>query len=227
MYNIAIADDDKLIVNEIKNIIENFFLNDEFKFKIDTITNSTDFQLDNNYDVIFLDIDMPQRTGFDIADELPEQSLIIFVSYHDNLAYQACNHHPFGFVRKSSLEQDIQPILMRIRTKLCQFLSVNDNNKILRIPFAQIMYIESIKHYLYIHTTNKTFKIRGSLCHISHNLTTNDFCIIHQSFIVHFKYINSIEKNDIILKDKTLLPISRKHYHDLYKKYHYYLLKEV
>ena len=110
MIRIAVVDDDKIILNQIKELIEEK-INDEIV--IDLYSDSIDFYNNNSkwsYDIIFLDIDMPKMTGFEIAetiDLLKSQTEIVFTSNLEHLVYDSLKFRPFRFVRKSMLSDDV------------------------------------------------------------------------------------------------------------------------
>ena len=65
-------------------------------------------------DILLLDIDMPELSGMDVAEQLVKLSqkpLLIFVTNHDELVYESFRYHPFGFVRKQFLDKELDKVL--------------------------------------------------------------------------------------------------------------------
>ena len=99
-------------------------------------------------DVLFLDIDMPEKDGFSVAEELsamPSKPLIIFLSGIEDLVYQSFAFQPFWFLRKTHLEE-----LPQVTEKMLQLLNsrqihytVAMNSSSIRIPITEIAYFES------------------------------------------------------------------------------------
>ena len=61
-------------------------------------------------DILFLDIDIPDRTGMEIAywlNSLDHKPLLVFVTNHDELVYESFQYHPFGFIRKKYFDAEI------------------------------------------------------------------------------------------------------------------------
>ena len=114
MVKVAIVDNEKAIINEICSLIES---SNDMKCIIETFEHSIKFfQKINNIlcDIVFLDIDMPEMNGFDIAkilNNIRPDITIIFVSSFDNFVFESFEYHPFRFVRKSNLKEDIDSAL--------------------------------------------------------------------------------------------------------------------
>lgn len=100
-------------------------------------------------DVLFLDIDMPGINGLDIAkvlSEMAEKPLLIFVTSHDELVYDSLQYHPFGFIRKSYFENEIEKILkdceQELMTKEKHFIFKRGMENV-RLKLSEILYFES------------------------------------------------------------------------------------
>ena len=90
MNKILIVDDNQENIDDIKNIIDVYFKEKDFNYHIDCLKNPTDFDHNHQYDIIFLDIDMPQQSGFDLAKSIPLNTFIVFVS-HRAVSYTHLN----------------------------------------------------------------------------------------------------------------------------------------
>ena len=74
---------------------------------------------------------------------------------------------------------------------------------------SDIIYMESNRHYLDIHTTKDIYHFRGKLADYDKRLTEYGFLRIHISYLVNIRYIYQLSSKGVLLDDKTLLPISR------------------
>ena len=127
--NIAICDDDKHFCRVLKDKLLKKFHEDCSEIVIvDIYTDSTVFINEGpqqNYQLVFLDIDMPNENGFNVADKIantiPDCSFV-FVTSYDSLVFEAIKKHPFGFVRKTKLQTELEPLID-------DFLSADFNNK--------------------------------------------------------------------------------------------------
>ncbi len=106
-YRIAVCDDDERILVQMAEVIKKEFAKAGEKAETSTFS-VPKLLLDSNrtgsFDIIFLDIDMPDIDGIEAAGIIKKQNpntLVIFVTSKDELVYKSFEVHPFGFIRKS------------------------------------------------------------------------------------------------------------------------------
>lgn len=169
-----------------------------------------------NFDMFFLDIEMPELDGFKLAKKICSgnpQTCLIFVSAHDSFVFDSQEYMPFWFVRKGMLEKDMLLALQK-------YFEVTSINRVhyrikegmgYRDLFLQdIMYIECQGHMLMIQKADgKVYKQYGSLKALEEKLSGHDFLRIHKSFLVNQKFIDEIGKREIRLLDGTVLEMGR------------------
>lgn len=219
MIRIAIVDDeekDLLYIN--KKIKEHFELKN---LKYNSVLYISAKQLlqenkKNPFDVVFLDIDMPQLTGMDVATQLnivSRKTLIVFVTNHDELVYKAYRFKAIGFIRKKYFDNEIGEMIDIILNEVCKnnhILNFYDANSIIKIDLFDVLYIKSDDHYVEFYFSGKKECIRRNLNDIETQVEHYGFIRIHSRYLVNYRYIYSIERTTIILSDsKTQLPISR------------------
>lgn len=227
MYKFLIVDDN---IDDLQSIQE--FLNKELQiysieYNILVSNNPESIDFKQTYDAIFLDIEMPNINGFDVSNKITPLPPIIYISHRDDLGYQACNFHPYGFVRKQYLTQELPPILKRLIIQINQYLSIDYQSHHMRILYRDILYFESDKHYIYIHTINHIYKIRDKLSNLYEILNHKDFVYCHQSFIVNFRYILSVENKEVILKNSDRIPISQRRYKEIKNLFDKFELRKI
>lgn len=186
-------------------------------------------------DAIFLDIDMPDVGGFEIAQKINEigDTFIIFVTSYDELVYSSIKFRPFRFIRKSRLDSELPEVLnalaaavakrasgqrFRIRTKTTDvFLNV-----------GEIKYMETFGHWIRVYVNNaECIECYGSLSDMEKQLSELDFVRIHKSYLVNCRYVYSIERGRVVLTDKTELPLSRYKSDYIKNKIKNYILSEL
>ena len=237
MIKVAVIDDDIIFLKKLSAIIEKIFVETK---EISLFDNSVLFF--NNpdkiqFDLIFLDIDMPQITGFDIAENLKlikTDVVIIFVSSKENLVFESLKYTPFRFVRKSNLENDITEAILAYEYKVkndrkTYLLKTNEFEKM--VPLCEIEYFESIKHDVYIQTINHRFKLKRSqeeqnIKSILELLADYGFIRVHKSFLVNYKFIYAIKRNQVILKDSTKIDMNPHNASDIKRIYNSFLIME-
>lgn len=87
-----------------------------------------------------------------------------------------------------------------------------------KIRLSHIYYIESLRHQIIIHSLNGEVSERKTLAQVLQEIDSHDFIQIHKSYIVNKKYIEMIKGQEIILKNKTVLPVGRNYKNALVRK---------
>lgn len=103
---IAVCDDNKVTLDFLCDEIGREFSKTKADFFLDAFENGVDFLSQHEkapFDFVFLDIDMPNINGFEIAERINKDnsSLIVFVTSHDELVYSSFRFQPFRFIRKN------------------------------------------------------------------------------------------------------------------------------
>lgn len=239
MVKVAIVDNEKAIINEICSLIES---SNDMKCIIETFEHSIKFfQKINNIlcDIVFLDIDMPEMNGFDIAkilNNIRPDITIIFVSSFDNFVFESFEYHPFRFVRKSNLKEDIDSALNAYqreieRKKDVYFFKTNEAER--SVKTSDIMYFESMGHDIFIYTVDGNFKIKRerdrnmTVKFITEKFENKGFIRVHKSFLVNYRYIHTINYSNIILKNNLKININPRKANDIKKIYQKFVMKEV
>lgn len=225
MYKFLIVDDNIEDLQSIQKFLDKELQIYSIEYNILVSNNPESIDFKQTYDAIFLDIEMPSINGFDFSNKIPLLPPIIYISHRDDLGYQACNYHPYGFVRKRYLTQELPPILKRLIIQINQYFSITYQSHRMRILYRDILYFESDKHNIYIHTIHHIYKIRDKLSNIYEILNHKDFVYCHQSFIVNFRYILSVENKEVILKNNEIIPISQRKSNDTKNWFQQYRLR--
>ena len=158
-YKIVICDDDETFIDLLSEKIEQDFVQRKLVCLIEKYSDSRKL-LDNigaETQLYFLDIDMPEFTGFDVAEILRKQRrdcYIIFVTNHNELVYGSMEFQPFYFIQKSSvsrLNKDVVNVLNKLSVYLKQhqkiIMSDEEHGRIC-IQYRDILYIESDNHHV-------------------------------------------------------------------------------
>lgn len=220
MIRAAICDDDPTILNYLHEHISKEFSRQGSEVQINKFTSGNNFLNAHEaklFDTVFLDIDMPEISGFDIAEKINEISepLIIFVTSHDELVFSSIKFRPFRFIRKTYLDNELPETLGAVinevtkRNSGSKFVFQTKSGEVLT-ALGDVEYIEIYGHRLKVHIKDdEPLECYGSLSDFEKLLEEYDFVRTHKSFLVNCKFIFAIEKNQVILDDKTAIPLSR------------------
>lgn len=214
---IAIIEDDIDSMKLLNQYLIDYVKNKDFNIQIFSFYSVNEFKNSNfqKFDIIFMDIELPDGNGMDLASELRrtnQYSMLIFVT---NLAQYAINGYSvnaFDFILKPinyysfSMKMDSVFNHLEYFTKKELILKVYHNVK--KIEVETIKYIEINNHSLTFHTTLETIKITGSLKSIEKELSPRSFAMCNQCYLVNLKYVTEI-KDYIVYVGKEKLLMSR------------------
>ncbi len=222
--NICICDDEKKILEEITSFIKKEFP----QSKVKSFSDGNFFLLslaaaEEEADLLLIDIDMPGISGMEVAAKLAEEKskiLIVFVTAHDELVYDSFKYHPFAFVRKKYLQEELRNVL-----KDCQ-KEIDGRNRpfvfqtasqTINLAQSEILYFEGQANYLAIHTSGSEYRMRSTMAAIEEELKNNGFLRIHKGFLVNLEHVKILKTENLELDNGELLPIG-KSYSDEAKK---------
>lgn len=220
MLKIAICDDDDVILDTMSGKISEEFISSKIAIQTECFTNGPDFIEEHKkspFDVVFLDIDMPSVSGFEVAQKINSDSptLIIFVTSHDELVYSSFQFQPFRFVRKSYVDDELGGVIGAViktvneRDKARKF-EIKTNEGDVFLDLNNVEYIEIYGHWLKITLHNsKPIKCYGSLSDFEKRLEPFDFVRTHKSYLVNCRFIYSVGSRSVVLDNKMEIPLSR------------------
>lgn len=222
MIRIAICDDDKIILdyiyNQIKSITDNLVKDIDIQTFLDGNKMLSDYTKGIvSFNILFLDIDMPTVSGFEIAElirRFDENLIIIFLTSMDELVYESFKYKPFRFVRKNKLDNELKEALYSAISVMEKNIMLHFTFKtecdVIRVCIDHILYIECLHRKLYLKTNSRKYNLIGvQYSEIVREFLDKGFVLIHRSCIVNLKYIYSIGKIDITLDNGEKLPMSR------------------
>jgi len=193
----------------------------------------------NKPDLIFLDIQMPELTGFELISKLYHIPLIIFSTAYDEYALKAFETNSIDYLLKpvdparlkksiSKLVNITEPEKDSIKSQLVKFLNnvgvtkekriqVSIGNKIIMLAFDEIYFFHASDKYVEVNTFDSSYLINDSLKYLESILPLDDFKRVHRSVIINLNHMketsrDSLTSYKIIMKNKnkTILPLSLK-----------------
>ncbi len=145
MYSFALVDDNKNDIEKLKKLIDEYCVLHSIKVNIDIYLKSLDFKYDKEYDAIFLDMEMPDKNGLSLAEDINNhyKTKIIFITNHSEYMHITFNVNAFQFIHKEFIMDETFPILDLLFSKLKKEHIIINNDKIL---FDDIYSIQIIDH---------------------------------------------------------------------------------
>ena len=224
---IAICDDDSLLLTDLSQQVENLFSNQNLTIEISLYTSGRQLieEADNSYDLYFLDIEMPDISGMELASYIrraQENAALVFVSSHEQMVFESIHHQPLRFLRKSHLHEELSEAIdafLLFYQKHHRHLELHTISGDSIIPLSELMYIESSKHYLNFNCTKECIKIRGNLSDYIETLSTHHFVLTTKGVLVNCTYIKNITNTDVVLVNDVRLGLARGNKENVKEKY--------
>jgi two-component system LytT family response regulator len=231
MITCIAIDDEPLALSQISTYIKktDFLI---LKGACKSANEATKIISENEIDLLFVDINMPDINGLDFVRDLQNKPIIIFTTAYsefaiDSFRVDALDYllKPFSYTdflhsAEKALKQ-FQLLTSSLTNQIDneQWLFVKSEHKILQINVLQINYIESRSEYLRIYSENiQPVMTLSNMKSMLEKLPTDLFMQIHRSYIVNLKKIISVERNFILLKNNVKIPIGE-HYKENFIKY--------
>ncbi|WP_179021749.1 LytR/AlgR family response regulator transcription factor [Winogradskyella forsetii] len=190
----------------------------------------------NDVDLIFLDIHMPDFTGFDFIDTIKNPPKIILTTSDPNFAIQAFGYDcivdylvkpitPERFQKAIDKVEAIKPASpvekssssSQVETSSGNDLYVNIDRRLIKIDIPSIYLVEAKGDYIQVKTEDKNYTVHSTLKKIEDKLPDSLFLKIHRSYIINVGKIIDIEDNSVLIK-KDVIPVSRSNRPELMKR---------
>ncbi len=231
--NCIIIDDEataRAIIAQLCSQVDVLNLVEEFPNAIQAIK----YLNQNEVDLIFLDIHMPDFTGFDFIETLKNPPKIILTTSDANFAIQAFEYDcivdylvkPIALPRfekaiqkaeNSAIVNKTSKVDDKVELSSGNDLYVNIDRRLIKIDIPSIYLIEAKGDYINVKTEDKNYTVHSTLKKIEDKLPPDLFLKVHRSFIINIKKIIDIEDNSVLIK-RDVIPVSRSNRPELMKR---------
>ncbi len=209
--NCLIVEDDRVSAK----LIENYIGKTNFLKHLHTCYDAIDaanYLRKNKVDLIFLDVELPEMSGLDLAETLPKETQVIFISAQANYAVKAFEIAVTDYIQKPiSYKRFLDSIQKAKKVEETQnvmeskdHIFVKTGQHLLKISIDDIRWIEAMSDYVMIFTKDKKHLVLSSLKSIEEKLPLNKFLRSHRSYIVNVDKIVSIDDSAIVIDEKTI-----------------------
>lgn len=206
--SIAICDDEASCRESMKMICSTFFeKKKEFSEIIDIHVFSSGREVivsDFDYDILLLDIEMPEQDGIRIKEYLEvnrKHTRIIFTTGHKERVLEAFGKNVVSFLVKPFCREEFEKVMEKILKDLQgPVLDIVENGETFVIPISQIKYVEAQDKYTLVVTEEREYLLRKTMKFWEHVLPGQDFVRIHKSYLVNLEYFE--KKGEEVLLDK-------------------------
>ena len=242
MKKVVIIDDEKdarLLIRQYLKAFSEFEIIAECSNGIEAVTKINSLEPD----IIFLDVQMPGLSGFQVVQQLVHVPKIIFTTAYDRYALKAFDSNAIDYLLKpytsERFAKAIEKILFQDRQNFMQAqklaselvanpyperILVECGNKLVKVDTPDIYFLEAERDYTRIHTADKSYLSNYGIGSLELRLNPQTFLRIHRSYIVNMQYMKEVYKEgvgaQIVMKNDKVLNVSRS-YMDTFKKYIY------
>ena len=168
-----------------------------------------DFLDKNEVDLIFLDINMPKLTGFEMLRTRKNPPKVIVTTAYKEFALEGYELNvidyllkPFGFQRFMEAIEKVKDAISKEKNSPDlseQRIFLKDNKKHHQVKLSEILYVEACGNYIKVYVENQLFMNHQTLTSFEKSLPENQFLKVHKSFIVAIDKIETIEGNQICI----------------------------
>lgn len=233
MIEIAIVEDRKQEADLLKRLLSEYAEAHKREFAVEWFDDPLRFlsAFDGNYDLVFLDIQMPNINGMDVARKLREANSdvnIVFVTNMIQYAVEGYSVQASDFIVKPVAPASVNRVMNRALAALDRNVdkSVTLKNaadgRTVVVKASDIYYVEGSGHKITYHTAQGDFADWGSMNAVAAELDSRSFARCHVSFLVNLKYVRETSKDSVKVGD-DVLPISRTQKNAFFSEFAAYL----
>ncbi|MBZ4187500.1 LytR/AlgR family response regulator transcription factor [Niabella beijingensis] len=183
-------------------------------------------------DALFLDIEMPEMSGIELLQQLPQPPVTVFTTAFRNYAFEGFELGVIDFLLKPISRQRFGQALERVTDFLAlqkqeagverdkttpEFIFVKSGVEKIKLILADVIFIQGLKDYAIIHTAHGKTVVKGSVKSMQELFAEPAFIRVHKSFIVAADHIHRMTRNRIIISHH-LIPIGRMYREQLEQK---------
>lgn len=187
---------------------------------------------EQQFDAVFLDMNMPELDGLSVAQQLPQPApLIVFVTAYDQFALQAFDANAIDYLLKPYDEERFLRALHKLRSLLSAHqaqsqgqmngppLIIQERGNVTVIPLVEIHWVEAADNYVLLHTAQASHMLRQTLASTAQRLG-GEFSRCHRSYLVRRDQILRFEASgkgdgDFYLRSGAIVPCSRQYREDI------------
>lgn len=211
--NCVIVDDDLFSLTIIEELARKSGLLNVLK----TFTSSQEalaWLIKNPVDLLFLDMEMPDLTGFELLRLLQNKPDVIISSGSASYAMESFEFVVSDYLMKppeyGKFLASVQKVLVKRNRRIVseiESIFVKVDSLLIKIDINDILWIEASGDYVKIQTTDKLHTVYSTLINMYTKLPRKKFVRVHRSFIVNVSWINNIDPNNLEV-DKKIIPVS-------------------
>lgn len=219
MIKVAVCDDQESVLNEYEKIIEKIAISNDYNVEIFKFISGEElikaFSTKGlKFDIIFLDIIMDGINGIEVAKKIRDFDRmveIVFITNSKAFALDGYEVRAYNYIIKNSemFYSKIFEALKHSYSDINDYFIINNKSIVQKIRLKDIVFFESNKRKVIIHTNYKQYEVYDKLDNIYKTMIDKYFYKCHRSYVINISYIKKIDLKDIITVYDNVIPISR------------------
>ena len=214
MLRIAIVEDEQEASAHLKALLLRFAEENSLETEIMEYRNAVSFLTNYtaNFDLIFMDIEMPHINGMDAAAKLREvdsTTLLIFVTNLGHMAVKGYEVEAFDFIVKpvqaEALKLKMKRALIRLKQIKTGIVSFTSEGVRYRMPTSSVQYVEVRDHQLIYHTAEGNYPTYGTISSLLEQLEPQGFFLCNSCYLVNMRHVRKVEKYTVTVGSDELL----------------------
>ncbi len=222
-YKIAICDDEQEQIEYISSIVASWCTREGHHCEIRTFASAEaflfEYEDDKTYDILLLDVEMKNMDGIELAKRIRRdnnRAEIIFITSHFEFVGEGYEVDALHYLIKPVSADKLTQVLAKAAEKLsaeAPSVVISCEGETVKLYESVILYVESFRHYIVIHTKDKEYRLKESISAFEDKLS-DDFYRSHRSYLVSLKHITRISRTSVHI-GSTELPLARGRYDDI------------
>ncbi|WP_281232736.1 LytR/AlgR family response regulator transcription factor [Flavobacterium gelatinilyticum] len=222
----VLIDDEPLAIKVLQNYFTNF-TDFEVTGTFNNSLEALDFINSTPVDAVFLDINMPMMTGFELISLIENKTKVIITTAFREFAAESYDLDVLDYlvkpiplprfikcINKITTEYNLKNNIKIDTSKGDSHIFIKVDKKMMKINIEEILFVEGMKEYIKVVTADKTYITHKSLTSLSEELPADRFLRIHKSYVIALNKVKSIEGNRIQIQSYTI-PIGRNYSKDV------------
>ncbi len=223
IYKIAICEDEQNQIDHITSVVSAWSIKNGYHCAVNTFPSAEaflfEYEDDKAYDILLLDVEMKHVTGIELARRIRKDNSraeIIFITSHFEFIGEGYEVDALHYLIKPISGEKLMNVLSKAAEKLSfepPSLVISCEGETVRLFESDILYVESVLHYIIIRTKEREYKIKENISAFEQKLS-DDFYRIHRSYLISLKHITRISRASVNVGNIEL-PLSRGKYDDI------------
>lgn len=212
--NCVIVDDDPLSVRLLEGLIaqtDTLALLRSFANAVEAVQ----FLRENDVDILFLDVEMPEMTGLELLGALDNKPAVVLVSSKAEYAVEAFQFDVDDYLLKPPTYARFLKAVKKVEDKISQdqaiqfkgdFVFVKSDTALVKVDIRQLQWVEALADYVALVTKEKKYVCHSTMKSIESKLPVDQFVRVHRSYIVRIDQIDAIEDKTVSV-GKKIIPV--------------------